>query len=68
MSISQDRRRSFVTLAVVGLALFVGWRVWGPASPPPGITLTNLQSVDQLATRFNADAGSTRLVLILSPT
>ncbi len=31
-------------------------------------TLTDLRSVDDLRTRFDADAGSTRLVLLVSPT
>lgn len=39
-----------------------------PASPPPGVTMTDLQGVDELQTRFNTDQGATRLVLLLSPT
>ncbi len=31
-------------------------------------SLTNLRSVDDLRTRFDADAGSPRLVLLVSPT
>ncbi|TMD96640.1 MAG: hypothetical protein E6I76_07250 [Chloroflexi bacterium] len=66
------RRLAF---GVVGLVLFVlaaGWVVqkkWlSHATPPPGVTLTDLRSVDQLRTIFDADAGSTRLILVLSPT
>jgi len=33
---------------------------------PPGVT--QLSSIDQLRTDFNRDAGSTRLVMIFSPT
>jgi hypothetical protein len=31
-------------------------------------TLTDLRSIDDLRTRFDADAGSPRLVLLVSPT
>ena len=31
-------------------------------------TLTNLRSMDDLRSRFDADAGSPRLVLLVSPT
>jgi hypothetical protein len=31
-------------------------------------TLTNLRSIDNLRTRFDADVGSPRLVLLVSPT
>ena len=31
-------------------------------------TLTNLRSIDDLRIRFDADAGSPRLVLLVSPT
>ncbi len=31
-------------------------------------TLTDLRSVDDLRTRFDADAGSPRLILLVSPT
>ena len=60
---------------VVGLVLFVlvaGWVVdkkwFSHATPPPGVTLTDLHSVAQLRDLFDADAGSTRLILVLSPT
>jgi hypothetical protein len=32
------------------------------------VTLTDLRGVDQLRSLFDADTGSTRLILILSPT
>jgi len=32
------------------------------------IELTELEGVDELASRFNSDRGSPRLVLLLSPT
>ena len=31
-------------------------------------TLTNLRSIDDLRARFDADAGSPRLILLVSPT
>jgi hypothetical protein len=39
-------------------------KVFGQA--PPGVT--QLSSIDQLRADFNRDAGSTRLVMIFSPT
>lgn len=48
--------------------LIVGLKVVGPVKAPPGIKLGDLRSVEELKTKFNSDAGSTRLVLILSPT
>jgi hypothetical protein len=35
---------------------------------PPGLQLSDLRSVTQFQTMFNADAGMPRLVLIFSPT
>jgi hypothetical protein len=54
-------------LAVV-VVLIVGLKVIGPVQAPPGVKLGDLRSVEELKTKFTSDAGSTRLVLILSPT
>jgi hypothetical protein len=66
------RRLGFGVVAAVLVLLLAGWAVdrkyISHASPPPGITLTDLHSVDQLRTLFDADAGTIRLVLVLSPT
>jgi hypothetical protein len=37
-------------------------------SRPAGLTVTDLNDVEQLRARFNAGAGTPRLVLALSPT
>jgi len=42
--------------------------VFGLGFGGQGTTLTNLRSMDDLRTRFDADAGSPRLVLLVSPT
>ena len=34
----------------------------------PGVTLTDIHSIEDLRARFNADHGTPRLVLLLSPT
>ncbi len=34
----------------------------------PGVVLTDLHTVADLQARFNADAGTPRLILLLSPT
>jgi hypothetical protein len=60
--------------AVAVIALAGAVLVWGSqhglfgVTPPPGITLTDLHSVAQLQSLFDAGQGSTRLVLIMSPT
>ena len=56
-------------LALLGVLAFafgptVERKVFGKT--PPGVT--QLSSIDQLRTDFNRDAGSTRLVMIFSPT
>jgi len=66
------RRRTAALAAVIalaGAALFWGYKhgLFG-VTPPPGITLTDLHSVGQLESLFDAGQGSTRLVLIMSPT
>jgi hypothetical protein len=38
------------------------------ATQPAGLTVTDLNSVEQLQARFNADNGAPRLVLALAPT
>ena len=52
----------FVALTTLGL---IGC---GSSLPEPPDYLINLQSVEDLRSRFNADAGSPRLILLLSPT
>ena len=54
---------------LAGTLLFWGYKhgLFG-ATPPPGITLTDLHSVGQLESLFDAGQGSPRLVLIMSPT
>ena len=38
------------------------------ATRPAGLTVTDLNDVEQLQTRFNADHGVPRLILALAPT
>ena len=61
--------RSLLALAVILLAAWLV--VESPLfhkTAPPGVQLTDLTSVSQFQTIFNGDAGTPRLVLILSPT
>ncbi len=66
--------RRLALLAVVALAVAgcggsdddMPRRVAEPAAGEP--TLTDLTSIDQLRTRFNADQGVPRLILLVSPT
>ncbi len=61
--------RSLLALAVVLLAAWL--IVESPLfhkTAPPGVRLTDLHSVGQFQSLFNADVGTPRLVLIFSPT
>lgn len=61
--------RSLLALAVILLAAWL--IVESPLfhkTAPPGVHLTDLHSVGQFKQLFNADGGTPRLVLILSPT
>jgi hypothetical protein len=63
------KARSLLALAVILLAAWL--IVESPLfhkTAPPGMHLTDLHSVGQFQQLFNADAGTPRLVLILSPT
>jgi hypothetical protein len=63
------KTRSLLALAAILLAAWL--IVESPLfhkTAPPGVHLTDLHSVAQFQQLFNADAGTTRLVLILSPT
>ena len=71
-STKPPRRLAFGAVGLVLVLLAAGWVVqkkWlSHATPPPGVTLTDLHSVGQLRDLFDADAGTTRLILVLSPT
>ena len=65
-----------VTAAVVAVLLggavalvqsFLG-PIGGYRCEEPAMTLSDMNSMDDLRARFNEDAGSPRLVLLLSPT
>lgn len=67
------KRRHLVPLGlsvalVLGAWLLAGRPPIGHRAPPPGVALTDLRDVDQLQRLFNADQGTTRLILVLSPT
>ena len=56
-----NRSAAMGVMAALAAALTVGCR----PGPP---TLKDISSVDELAARFNADAGKPRIILLLSPT
>jgi hypothetical protein len=60
-------RWGWVILAAVVVAAVIAG-VIGSLRPNPGITLTNLNNVEELRVRFNQDKGAPRLLLLLSPT
>jgi hypothetical protein len=52
----------------VALVQFFLGPIGGYRCDEPAKALMNMNSMDDLRTRFNDDAGSPRLVLLLSPT
>lgn len=67
------RRRGVRPLVLSLLFVLGAWLVAGRPPiwhqpDPPRAGLTELRGVDELRARFNADAGKTRLILVLSPT
>jgi hypothetical protein len=64
------RRRAFLILVAVA-AIALGWYLYGngvtPAGQPPLLSLTP-ENFHELRSRFNAGAGATRLIVLLSPT
>ena len=67
------KRSAFLALAAATLAGAGCHRVGGllqrGGAPAPGTRpLEDVRSVDELRTRFQADAGKPRLVLLVSPT
>jgi hypothetical protein len=66
----QRRWRTVGFLAVCLLVFLLvagGLYFLGPRSAPPGVTMADLHGVADLQTRFNADRGQVRLVVILAP-
>jgi hypothetical protein len=58
-----------LSAAIVAAAWLVAGRPpIGPRADPPRDGLAELGGVADLRARFNADAGTARLVLVLSPT
>ncbi len=61
--------RSLLALGVILLAaLLIVESPLFHKTAPPGVRLTDLHSVGQFQSLFNADVGTPRLVLIFSPT
>jgi hypothetical protein len=58
-----------VVLGVIVLALLLFKFISDNAIPDvPGVVLTDMHSIEDLRAQFNKDAGTPRLVLLLSPT
>jgi hypothetical protein len=66
---TRRRTMGFLGVCVLVVALVAaGLYFFAPRSAPPGVTMADLHGVADLRTRFNADRGQARLVVILSPT
>jgi len=62
-------RRSLLALA--GVATMIAGLAANPAPPPQATAsavLQDLHGLDELKTAFNRDAGTVRVILLLSPT
>ncbi len=60
---------ALVVIGVIAVALFVGKRIADNMIPDvPGVTLTDVHTIQDLRARFNQDQGAPRLVLFVSPT
>ena len=65
----QWRTVGFLAVCLLVFLLVAGGLYFlGPRSAPPGVTMADLHGVADLQTRFNADRGQARLVVILAPT
>jgi hypothetical protein len=60
--------KTLVAFALATLLVVAGCGGSSRQTPPPKTGLTDLRSVDQLRTLFNAHAGEPRLILLMSPT
>jgi hypothetical protein len=66
----KSRRLAYLAISlalVVGAWLVAGQPTIGRPSDATRVGLTELPRVDELRSQFNADAGMTRLILVLSP-
>jgi hypothetical protein len=65
-------KTKFIVLGVTAAALILAWvYLWEPGSVPAGqqpLAALSSTNADQFVKAFDADTGSTRLVLMLSPT
>jgi hypothetical protein len=66
------KRQKVVVIAIVAaLLIAAAWYQFGGHRTPPGqppLAELNAASLDQLRADFNASAGETRMILLLSPT
>jgi hypothetical protein len=71
---SRAKRYRPIVIALVVLGVFLSLAFLYVRNSPfmtpdvPGVTLTDIHSIDDLEARFNQDAGQTRLILFVSPT
>ncbi len=63
----QNTRWRWLILACVVVAAIIAG-VIGSLKPDANVTLTDLNNIEELRSRFNQDKGTPRLLLLLSPT
>lgn len=67
LTVLRKKRWQWLIIAAVVVAAIIAG-VIGSIGPDSNVVLTNLNSVEELRTRFNQDKGTPRLLLLLSPT
>jgi hypothetical protein len=63
----EDTRWKWMVIAIVVIAAICAG-VIGSLKPHQDVTLTDLNSIEELRARFNQDKGVPRILLLLSPT
>ncbi|HXQ34023.1 MAG TPA: hypothetical protein VN843_08430 [Anaerolineales bacterium] len=65
---SWSRRGRFILLVIVAAALWVIYPMAGHQLAPGQKPLADIHDIETLRAQFNRDAGTSRLIILVSPT